>query len=217
MTIIGGNGSGKSTLLKLISGVEKPYSGRIKRESKNQKVSMLPQDVRKAFLTSSVREDIRMAAEDEATAKDRQSELCSFFGITHLLDRHPYDLSGGERQKAALAKLLMLSPDVLLLDEPTKGMDYESRQGVIDIMKRLKSEGQTIIAVTHDTELAAECSDRCAFLFDGRIVSEDIPERFFTTLRYCTTASAQIARGIFENAVTHKQLTNLCLNNRAGV
>ena len=134
--------------------------------------------------------------------------VCSKLGIEHLLDRHPYDLSGGEQQKAALAKLLVRKPRILLLDEPTKGMDYDAKLSTIALVKELRGEGLTMILVTHDAECAALCADRCALLFDGSIVSNDTPERFFSSLSHYTTAAAHISRGFFENTVTARQLVS---------
>ena len=177
-SIIGSNGSGKSTLLKIILGTEKIYSGFYKR-SKKIKISMLPQDPREIFFKSTVEEDLLSVCDN----KERISDICEFLGISELMSRHPYDLSGGEQQKTALAKILLTSPDIILLDEPTKAMDFESRQSVISIIRNLKKSGVTQIIVTHDTRTASECSDRCAFLFNKNIVSIDEPKRFFSQLR----------------------------------
>ncbi len=207
-SIIGSNGSGKSTLLKIILGTEKIYSGFYKR-SKKIKISMLPQDPREIFFKSTVEEDLLSVCDN----KERISDICEFLGISELMSRHPYDLSGGEQQKTALAKILLTSPDIILLDEPTKAMDFESRQSVISIIRNLKKSGVTQIIVTHDTRTASECSDRCAFLFNKNIVSIDEPKRFFSQLTYFTTPEAQIARGIFQNAVTMSDVVEMCRKN----
>lgn len=217
-SILGGNGAGKSTLLKIIAGVEKPYSGKLLLGGKNAvkkhalKTVLLPQSPRELFMTSSVYEDLLESAcaagygkeAGEAAVNKTAGEL----GITALLHRHPYDLSGGEQQKAALAKLLLLNPDILLLDEPTKGMDYDSKRETIRLIAALKAKGKTVIIATHDTQTAALCSDRCALLFDGSVVCSDAPGEFFTGLAHYTTPEAHIARGIIPGAVTSDDIVN---------
>jgi len=130
--------------------------------------------------------------------------------ITELFKRHPYDLSGGEQQKVALAKLLLLKPKIVLLDEPTKGLDAESKEGLGKILKNLCSKDVAIVLVTHDIEFAAEYADKCAMMFDGDIVSEGNSNEFFAGNNFYTTAANRIARGIFPNAVTCEEVIKLC-------
>ena len=179
--ILGGNGSGKTTTLGLASGIYKPYSGYISvfdkklKEYKNQSlynncISMLPQDVQTVFIRETVREELKEAGVDEKMLP---------FDLSRLYDMHPYDLSGGQQQMLALAKVLGTNPKILLMDEPTKGLDAEKKIAILNIIKRLKEAGTTFIIVTHDVEFAALCADRVALFFRGMIVSTATPERFF--------------------------------------
>ena len=216
-SLLGGNGAGKTTALKVMSGIDKPYRGKIKILGKNIKeysgrelhfhhVALLPQDVRDVFLKKSVAEELRdmcralgyPAEQAEEKIRDMKEKL----GISSLAEKHPYDLSGGEAQKCALAKILLSEPKILLLDEPTKGIDAHAKLMLKELLFRLKNDGVTVIMVTHDTEFAAIASDRCALFFDGEIISPTSPRRFFSGNDFYTTAASRISRGIFENAVT---------------
>lgn len=213
--ILGGNGSGKTTMLGAAADVLKIYSGTIKifgkklKEYKNQSLyrqclSLLPQDVQTVFLKNTVGEELA----------DAQAEVERLpFDITYLYDKHPYDLSGGEQQLVALAKVLATRPKVLLLDEPTKGVDAHAKLGIIEILKGLKEAGMTIIAVTHDVEFSALLGDRCAMFFRGNIVSEGTPAEFFPENSFYTTAASRMSRGYYDGAVTVEDVAELCCKN----
>ncbi len=212
LCVLGGNGSGKSTMLGVASGVRKPYAGSVYvfgkklKEYKNQSLyrenlSLLPQDVQTVFLHNTVREEL-------AEAKVELSSLP--FDLTPLLDTHPYDLSGGEQQLVALAKVLATKPKILLLDEPTKGLDAEKKQHLLDILRTLKVRGVSILIVTHDVEFAALCADRCVLFFRGAAVSDGLPRAFFAENNFYTTAARRLSRGYFLNAVTARDLIALC-------
>jgi energy-coupling factor transport system ATP-binding protein len=128
--------------------------------------------------------------------------LAEKLGISHLLEKHPYDISGGEAQKCALAKVLAAKPDILLLDEPTKAIDPAAKRELARIVNELCREGAAVLAVTHDVEFAAENADRCALFFDGEILAPATPQAFFSANNFYTTAASRISREIFENAVT---------------
>ena len=136
--------------------------------------------------------------------------------VEHLCnDMHPYDLSGGEQQLLALAKVLSTKPKLLLLDEPTKGVDANTKKQLTGILKSLRETGMTIVLVTHDVEFAAETADRCAMFFRGQIVSDGTPREFFSRNSFYTTPISRMTRGIFENAVTLDDAHRLCrLNGR---
>ncbi|MBP3249875.1 MAG: energy-coupling factor ABC transporter ATP-binding protein [Ruminococcus sp.] len=213
--ILGGNGSGKTTSLAAAAGLIKPYAGTIKvfgkklKEYKNRSLyrnclAMLPQDVQTVFLKNTLREELSDVSCDPKSLP---------YDITHLLDKHPYDLSGGEQQLAAMAKVLAAHPKLLLLDEPTKGLDPASKGKIIEVIKRLKENGVTICIVTHDVEFAASCADRCAMFFAGRIVSIAPPNSFFSANTFYTTAISRMTRGIFQNAVTIDDALELCERN----
>ncbi len=183
LAILGGNGSGKTTLLKCLAGALKPLGGRIRR-SKDVVSAYLPQEPCELFRYETVREELS----GESTALLPES----------LYDRHPYDLSGGEQQRLAIAKLLRKAPDVLLLDEPTKGMDSASKGSLASLLRDIAANGAAVVLVTHDTELAAACADTCALLFGGEIVSEAPPAEFFSENYFYTTPARRITRGIVD-------------------
>ena len=202
--ILGGNGSGKSTTLSVAAALNKAYSGDVQvfgkllKAYKNQSLycnclTLLPQDVQSVFLCNSVREEL---AECGASADVLP------FDFTPLMDKHPYDLSGGEQQLLALAKVLATQPRLLLLDEPTKGIDAAAKARLIGVLKSLKAQGMTLVVVTHDVEFAAECADRCCFMFRGQIVSEGTPRSCFSQNSFYTTAISRMTRGLLEGAVT---------------
>lgn len=206
--LLGSNGGGKSTLLRVICGLCKPYMGTVSLFGKKQKaykngslfhemLAFLPQEPVTMFVKESVREDLLQSG-DKVTVENVSQRM----GIEHLLDRHPWDLSGGEIQKCAFAKILLADPKIIVLDECTKGMDSFAKKALGDILLDLKDEGRTILLVTHDLEFAAQYCDRCGLLFDGKIVAEDNAVEFFSQNRFYTTAAARLTRGFFSGAVT---------------
>ena len=214
--ILGGNGSGKTTTLNAVAGILKPYKGTIRifgkklKEYKNRSLyheclALLPQDVQTTFLHNTVREELSECGADVSDLP---------FDISHLLDKHPYDLSGGEQQLTALAKVLASKPRLLLLDEPTKGLDANSKSSIFEILGRLKTNGVTTVIVTHDVEFAAECADRCAMFFCGQIVSVGTPREFFSSNNFYTTAVSRMTRDFYDEAVTIDDVTDLCRQNR---
>lgn len=206
--LLGSNGGGKSTLLRVICGLCKPYMGNVSLFGKKQKaykngslfremLAFLPQEPVTMFVKESVREDLLQSG-DKVTVENVSQRM----GIEHLLERHPWDLSGGEIQKCAFAKILLADPKIIVLDECTKGMDSFAKKALGDILLDLKNEGRTILLVTHDLEFAAQYCDRCGLLFDGKIVAEDNAVEFFSHNRFYTTAAARLTRGFFSGAVT---------------
>ncbi len=211
--VLGGNGSGKTTTLNTAAGLLKAYTGTVRvfgkkiKDYKNQTLykeclSLLPQDVGTVFLKNTVGEELN------------GMDLNSLpFDITYLLDKHPYDLSGGEQQLVALAKVLGTKPKLLLMDEPTKGLDATKKAQIISTLRQLKQNGVTIVIVTHDVEFAAECADRCALFFKGTVVSVNTPEEFFGGNRFYTTAASRMSRGFYEKTVTVEQIAKLSFLN----
>jgi len=206
--LLGSNGGGKSTLLRVICGLCKPYMGTVSLFGKKQKaykngslfremLAFLPQEPVTMFVKESVREDLLQSG-DKFTVENVSQRM----GIEHLLDRHPWDLSGGEIQKCAFAKILLADPKIIVLDECTKGMDSFAKKTLGDVLLSLKDEGRTILLVTHDLEFAAQYCDRCGLLFDGKIVAEDNAVEFFSRNRFYTTAAARLTMGFFSGAVT---------------
>ena len=218
--IVGGNGAGKSTALKAISGICKLYRGSVEILGKNIKkykagelfrncVAMLPQDPKSLFVKKTVREELTEMNNDPAAVAEI-AELCQ---ISHLMDSHPYDLSGGEQQRTALAKVLLTNPKLLLLDEPTKGLDNFFKVQFADILCKLKKQGITIVMVSHDVEFCAEYADLVSMFFDGQILTSDIPHRFFGQNSFYTTAANRMSRCVFQNAVTAGDVAELYRKN----
>lgn len=222
--LLGGNGSGKTTTLKILAGIIKPYrgkvfingekTGRLNTEQFNRLgVALLPQNPETVFLKSSVIEDLRTLCKSKNIPENewdgRINTLANQLGIAHLLNKHPYDLSGGEVQKCALCKILLSKPDVLLLDEPTKGIDAYGKENLMKILKEIKLQGVTIVTVTHDVEFAACVADRCGLFFDGEVLSSSSPRKFFSANDFYTTAASRISRDRFQNAVTVEDILSL--------
>ena len=217
--LIGGNGAGKSTVLSVLAGINRCYAGDVRifgkriqdykgRSLHQNCVTLLPQDVQTVFLCNSGAEELREI--------DRQysEHLRDFpFDLTPLLPQHPYDLSGGEQQILALAKVMLTQPRLLLLDEPTKGLDAQSKQRLADVLHGLQAQGITILTVTHDIEFAACHADRCGFLSRGALISADIPQRFFAENAFYTTAASRISRGFYQQTVTVDAIVQLVRRN----
>ena len=202
LAILGGNGTGKSTTLGILSGIRKPYRG--KRITGTAKISALPQNPQMLLVHSTVRQELLSVSE---TGAGEMASLCRLDG---LLDRHPYDLSGGEQQRVALAKVLLQKPEILLLDEPTKGLDSDFKALFADILKDLTERGVCIIMVSHDVEFCAQYADRCALFFDGQIVAADAPQPFFSGKSFYTTAANRMARHLLPGAVTAEDIIAAC-------
>lgn len=212
--VVGGNGTGKTTALSLISGLNRPYRGEVRvfgtPVSKvpnpfNGVFGVLPQNPQTVFAKQTVLLDLLDGAEE-----DRVAEIAKLCRIEHLLTCHPYDLSGGEQQRAALAKVLLQTPEILLLDEPTKGLDASFKQVFADIIKDLQSQGVTVVMVSHDVEFCAAYADRCALVFDGGFVSVDTPRAFFSGKNFYTTAANRMAREELPRAVLCEDIIRAC-------
>ncbi|MCL2437875.1 MAG: ATP-binding cassette domain-containing protein [Coriobacteriia bacterium] len=196
--IVGGNASGKSTLLGLISGIHRSQLGKV-RIDRNLRLAALPQNPKANFVCDTVREDLH----DSNTEIDAEAvlQVARDMDITHLLNSHPYDLSGGETQKAVLAKLLLKDPDILLLDEPTKGLDAQAKQEIGRIFDQLAQQGKTLIIVTHDLSFAAEHTQTCSLLANGELIAQDQTHNFFLGNSFYTTPTNRMSRGIVDDCV----------------
>ena len=203
LALLGGNGAGKSTTLHLLSGALTPYRGTVQRTGR---IGVLPQDPQALFVKKTVREDLYEAFDGQkletALREKRLEQAVALCRLSPLLDRHPYDLSGGEQQRAALCKVLLLDPEILLLDEPTKGLDAQFKQELAAILRSLTAGGVTVVMVSHDVEFCARCAHRCALFFDGSVVTEGAPRPFFSGNSFYTTSADRMARGLCAGAVT---------------
>ena len=211
LALLGGNGTGKTTTLSLIGGLQEPYRGEVKLSGR---VGTLPQNPQTLFVKKTVREDLceifRGAKQEKQYQENRVARVVQLCRLEELLDRHPYDLSGGEQQRTALAKVLLLDPEILLLDEPTKGLDAEFKQVFAVILKTLQHRGVTVFMVSHDVEFCAEYADRCALFFDGNIVSQGRPREFFSGNSFYTTSANRMARSLLPEAVTPRDVMAAC-------
>ncbi|MGL4737221.1 MAG: ABC transporter ATP-binding protein [Cellulosilyticaceae bacterium] len=213
--LVGGNGVGKSTTLAVINQIRKPYRGKIKNHQK--KVVTLPQNPQALFVKNKVYDDLAdmLKGMGEEAREEQIRAIANVVEIEQYLDRHPYDLSGGEQQRVALAKILLLSPEILLLDEPTKGLDAHFKIKLAGILKTLQASGVTILMVSHDIEFCAQYADRCGLFFNGGIVTENDARAFFAGNSFYTTSSNRMARDVFENAVTVEEVVALWNKNKS--
>ena len=197
-SLVGSTGVGKTTFLSILSGTKSPYRGNV--DTMGNRVCLLPQDPTTIFEKDTVMADLvqDISQKDESYLQN----IINLCDLSELLYMHPYDLSGGEQQRAALAKVLLKRPRILLLDEPTKGLDALFKKKLAGILLNLKIRGISIIMVSHDIEFCAQYSDNCAFLFDGEIISKDEPRAFFSGNNFYTTSANRIARHIIPNAIT---------------
>ena len=211
LALLGGNGTGKTTSLKLLAGINQPYRGEVHIRGS---VGVLPQNPQALFVKKTVREDLfeilRGRKLSQAEKDSRVAKIVQRCRLEELLDRHPYDLSGGEQQRAALAKVLLLEPDILLMDEPTKGLDAEFKQVFAEIIQALLRQGVTILMVSHDVEFCARYAHTCALFFDGNIVTQASPRTFFSGNNFYTTSGNRMARAIVPEAVTAEDLIAVC-------
>ena len=227
-SILGGNGTGKSTTLSLVARQRKPQRGKIfinniEMKKYNNKslyennLALLPQNPQSLFVFETVKEDLEevliLQNKDREYIDKEVKRVSKLLDIEHLLEHHPYDLSGGELQKAGMAKVMLLNPKIILLDEPTKGLDAYCKEEIGKMLLKLRDTGVTIVVVSHDIEFSARYSDRCAMFFDGSIVSEGTPKEFFLGNNFYTTVSNRIARNIFEDTLIYEDVVSLCKKN----
>ena len=227
-SILGGNGTGKSTTLSLVARQRKPQRGKIfinniEMKKYNNKslyennLALLPQNPQSLFVFETVREDLEevliLQNKDRKYIDKEVKRVSKLLDIEHLLEHHPYDLSGGELQRAGMAKVMLLNPKIILLDEPTKGLDAYCKEEIGKMLMKLRDMGVTIVVVSHDIEFSARYSDRCAMFFDGSIVSEGTPKEFFLGNNFYTTVSNRIARNIFEDTLIYEDVVSLCKKN----
>jgi energy-coupling factor transporter ATP-binding protein EcfA2/uncharacterized membrane protein len=207
--ILGGNGAGKTTALALIARLNRPYRGKVTTQGV---LAALPQNPQALFTGNTVAADLmEIFSGRKITQQERQDKVRSVVQLCRLetlLLSHPYDLSGGEQQRAALAKVLLTEPDILLLDEPTKGLDAEFKVEFARILRTLARSGVTVVMVSHDVEFCAEYADRCALFFDGNIVTEGRPRAFFSGNSFYTTAANRMARHTLPEAITARDVIN---------
>ena len=211
LALMGGNGTGKTTSLKVLAGLLRPYRGKVNVYGS---VGVLPQNPQTLFVKKTVREDLFEICRDRKWTKELQEKKVAYVTavccLEDLLERHPYDLSGGEQQRAALAKILLLEPDILFLDEPTKGLDAEFKLVFAEILEGLLKRGMTILMVSHDVDFCANYAHSCALFFDGGIVAAGTPRKFFAGNSFYTTAANRIAREWIPEVITTDDVIIAC-------
>lgn len=227
-SIVGGNGTGKTTALRLISRINRPCRGKVllngrdiakytDQELYTNNLGVLPQNPQALFVKKTVELDLMEMLSGLKLSKDEKSskarKMAELVEIEELLQMHPYDLSGGEQQRAALAKVLLLEPQILLLDEPTKGIDNHFKAKLADILKKLQKNGVTIVMVSHDIEFCARYTDTCSMFFNGNIVTSGSTSSFFSGNSFYTTSANRMARHLFPEAVTNEDVIALCQKN----
>lgn len=210
LAILGGNGAGKSTLLQLLAGLLQPRRGTIKKANQLH-IGYLAQNPLLYFSHDTVVEELSTAAQHAGIAEPEIAiaKLIQLLQLEGLEQKHPHDISGGQQQKTALAIVLLLNPDILLLDEPTKGLDPLAKIALAQQLLELRQAGHTIVIVTHDVEFAASYSSRCAMLFDGMITTTDVPSTFFSENVFYTTAVNRVVRDWLPGVLTAEEVLTL--------
>lgn len=220
LCILGGNGTGKSTTLGIMAGLNIPQRGIAKIDGKKLSsykssqlygglVSLLPQSPQALFVKDTVEADLLECTQNQADLE----RVIGLMGMENLRTAHPFDLSGGEAQKAAFAKILLKNPKIILLDEPTKGLDAVFKQQLANILRNLANHGAAIIIATHDIEFSAQFADKCAMFFDGSVISAARPTDFFSGNSYYTTTANRMIRHICAHAITCEEVSALCKIN----
>lgn len=226
--LLGGNGTGKSTLLSLISRVQKPYRGKIKIAGKDIRrysdqelyrswLGVVPQNPQSLFVKKTVELELyemiggpkeRISEEYPVDMEKKKvvAEMAALAGLSSLLQQHPYDLSGGEQQRLAIAKILLLRPQIILLDEPTKGLDAAFKDALAEVLGQIKDLGVTILMISHDIEFCAQYADYCGMFFDGNVVTENPPRAFFAGNSFYTTSANRMVRHVWPEAITVRDI-----------
>lgn len=167
---------------------------------------MLNQNPMSVFSQDSVRAELMEFRQRFSYDESDVNSIMERLNLTHLAERHPYDLSGGEMQKTALAKALLTKPNLLLLDEPVKGLDPVARRELSQILVELKESGMTMILITHDLDFISQLADRCSLIFDGRVEGTADSREFFADNAYFTTTARRLSKGILPDIVTEDDL-----------
>lgn len=200
-SLFGGNGAGKTTVLNLIADIIKPNRGKITVSSGENRVFCIPQDPRLMFRFETVKSELMSVGDESGIVP--VAEKC---GIDHLFTRHPYDISGGEQQKLAIALLMLHNADVFMLDEPTKGLDAVSKRELANLLKNLKGEGKTFIIASHDVEFCASVSDSCGLLFDGSVITQAATREFVKDNIFFTTSARKTAKDVVPEAINTEEI-----------
>ena len=225
VSLLGPSGCGKSTLLNMLSGILPVSGGKIYFD--DQDVTSMPPEKRGIGLVfqnyalyphMTVMGNICFPLETQRVPKaeriERANEIAKLVHVDMLMNRKPSELSGGQQQRVAIARALVKNPRLLLLDEPTKGIDSFFKETFASILTELKKKGITIVMVSHDVEFCARYADQVSMFFDGQVLTTDTPRRFFGANSFYTTAANRMSRHVFRNAVTAEDVVDLYKQNR---
>ena len=207
--LLGGNGAGKTTLMKLICGILKPRRGKIKT---NGTVRYLVQNPLSIFTEITAEDELAVCCGRDPKAVE---EMLEKMELTEFREQNPLDLSGGQQQRLALGKVLLTKPEILLLDEPTKGMDGGFKVKFGAMLRELKKQGITTVLVSHDMEFCAEYATYCGLMFDREIISFGPTREFFAENVYYTTAAARMTRGILKDCLVAEDIMAALEKGRA--
>lgn len=207
--LLGGNGAGKTTLMKLICGILKPRRGKIKT---NGTVRYLVQNPLSIFTEITAEDELAVCCGRDPKAVE---EMLEKMELTEFREQNPLDLSGGQQQRLALGKVLLTKPEILLLDEPTKGMDGGFKVKFGAMLGELKKQGITTVLVSHDMEFCAEYATYCGLMFDREIISFGPTREFFAENVYYTTAAARMTRGILKDCLVAEDIMAALEKGRA--
>ena len=224
--IVGASGAGKTTILNILGGMDTLTEGKVLLDGKEissygkkQLTDYRRYDIGFVFQfynlvgNLTALENVELASQICSDPLDAGQVLADV-GLADRASNFPAQLSGGEQQRTALAKVMLTEPKILLLDEPTKGMDSFFKQKFARVLKRLQTEGVTVVMVSHDVEFCARYADLTGMFFDGSIVTVNTPEKFFARNSFYTTAANRMSRHIFQNAVNVEDVIELCRKNR---
>lgn len=212
LAVIGGTGSGKSTLAQHLNLLLVPTGGRVlvdgadalalDRTQLRRRVGLVFQSPEQALFAPTVEEDVAFAPRrlglDEEEVRGRVGETLGLLGVGRLAGRSPFALSGGERRRVAIAGVLAMGPEVLVLDEPTAGLDPAARGDLLELVARLGESGTSVVFVSHDLEEVAEISDRVCVLEDGRLRTVGAPEKIFYENLALAPATVRVAAALGE-------------------
>lgn len=175
--LVGGNGCGKSTVLSILAGARSLQKGTARIEAPSR--ALLPQDPRALFVEETARAELMEWARAAGYTQGDADEMLGELGLSACAERHPYDLSGGQQQLLALGKLLLIRPRLLLLDEPTKGLDVPARRAIARILRARRADGVTVVMATHDLDFVEQVADDVSMMFDGEVACTEPSEEFF--------------------------------------
>ncbi|MGD2143454.1 MAG: ATP-binding cassette domain-containing protein [Anaerolineae bacterium] len=194
VALMGRNGSGKTTLLKCIVGLLQPQQGDVELTGKSlieketavicQDVGYLPQEPSDLLFADTVNEELRVTLRNHRLLNDppvAPTDLLVRLALEDVRECYPRDLSAGQRQRVALGAVTVTRPRLLLLDEPTRGLDYQAKRKLVQLLREWQAEGTSILLITHDVELVAQAADRVALLSQGKIIADGAPDVLATS------------------------------------